>query len=42
VRTAFAQRAAVADLDRLIVINKISLIQPLPVKYGATIASIPG
>jgi putative ABC transport system permease protein len=42
VRTAFSQGAAAADLDRLIVINKISLIQPLPVKYGAQIAAIPG
>jgi putative ABC transport system permease protein len=42
VREAFAQRAAAAELDRLIVINKITLIQPLPVKYGAVIAAIPG
>src|SRR6187431_1727731 len=42
VRSAFANRAAVADLDRLIVINKISLIQPLPIKYGTQISAIPG
>ena len=42
VRSAFSQGAEVASLDRLITIHKISLIQPLPIKYGAVIASIPG
>jgi putative ABC transport system permease protein len=42
VRGAFSQRASVAELDRLIVINKISLIQPLPYKYGAQIAAVEG
>ena len=42
VRSAFSQGAEVAQLDRLITINKISLIQPLPIKYGAQIASVPG
>jgi len=42
VRTGFAQGAEAAAPNRLITINKVSLIQPLPVKYGATIASIPG
>jgi putative ABC transport system permease protein len=42
VRSAFSQGAEVAQLDRLITINKISLIQPLPIKYGAIIASVPG
>jgi putative ABC transport system permease protein len=42
VRSAFSQGAEAASLDRLITINKISLIQPLPIKYGAIIAGIPG
>ncbi len=42
VRTAFSQGAEAAELDRLIVINKISLIQPLPVKYGAADRRHPG
>ncbi|HVR30722.1 MAG TPA: FtsX-like permease family protein [Thermoanaerobaculia bacterium] len=42
VRSAFSQGAEVASLDRLITIHKISLIQPLPIKYGAQIAGIPG
>ena len=42
VRSAFSQGADAASLDRLITIHKISLIQPLPIKYGAIIASVPG
>jgi putative ABC transport system permease protein len=42
VRSAFSQGAEAASLDRLITIHKVSLIQPLPIKYGPIIASIPG
>jgi putative ABC transport system permease protein len=42
VRSGFAQGAEAAAPDRLITINKVSLIQPLPIKYGNTIAAIPG
>jgi putative ABC transport system permease protein len=42
VRAGFSQGAEAAAPDRLITINKVSLIQPLPIKYGATILSIPG
>jgi putative ABC transport system permease protein len=42
VRSAFSQGAEAASLDRLITINKISLIQPLPIKYREIIAVVPG
>ena len=42
VRSGFAQGAEAAAPDRLITINKVSLIQPLPIKYGAVISTIPG
>ena len=42
VRSAFSQGADAARVDRLITIHKVSLIQPLPIKYGPIIASIPG
>jgi putative ABC transport system permease protein len=42
VRSGFAQGAEAAAPNRLITINKVSLIQPLPIKYGNVIASIPG
>ncbi len=39
---AFHQGIEVAGVDRLIVRNKISLIQPLPVSYQARLLQIPG
>jgi putative ABC transport system permease protein len=42
VRAGFSQGAEAASPDRLITINKVSLIQPLPIKYGAIISAIPG
>ena len=32
----------VAGIDRLITINRVSLIQPLPISYRARIAQVPG
>lgn len=42
VRGAFNQGLDVAGSDRLIVINKVSLIQPLPVAYQERLERIPG
>ncbi len=42
VRGAFSQGVDVAGADRLIVINKVSLIQPLPVSYKERLLRIPG
>jgi putative ABC transport system permease protein len=42
VRGAFHQGVDVALADRLIVINKVSLIQPLPLSYKERIAQVPG
>ncbi len=42
VRGAFRQGVDVAGADRLIILNKVSLIQPLPVAYAARIQRIPG
>ena len=42
VRGAFAQGIEVAGLDRLVVTNKVSIIQPLPLSYHDRIARIPG
>jgi putative ABC transport system permease protein len=42
VRGAFNQGVDVAGADRLIVINKTSLIQPLPISYDDRILHIPG
>lgn len=42
VGAAFTSGADVADADRLVVIDKISLINPLPVAYGNRIAATPG
>ncbi len=42
VRSAFNQGVEVAGADRLIVINKVSLIQPLPISYREGIRQIPG
>jgi putative ABC transport system permease protein len=42
VRGAFNQGLEVAGADRLVVINKVSLIQPLPFSYRDRILRIPG
>ena len=42
VRAAFNQGVDVAAADRLWVINKVSLIQPLPLAYRDRIARVPG
>jgi putative ABC transport system permease protein len=42
VRGAFNQGVDIAGTDRLIVINKVSLIMPLPVSYRERILRIPG
>ncbi len=42
VRGAFNQGLEVAGVDRLDVINKVSLIQPLPISYSDKLARIPG
>lgn len=39
---AFTSGANLADAERLVVIDKISLINPLPVSYGSRIATTPG
>ena len=35
VRGAFNQGLEVAGADRLVIVNKVSLIQPLPIAYNA-------
>jgi putative ABC transport system permease protein len=42
VRSAFNQGVEVAGADRLIVINRVSLIQPLPISYRERILQVPG
>lgn len=42
VRGAFNQGVTVAGADRIIVINRVSLMQPLPLSYRDQIAQIPG
>ena len=42
IRLAFNQGVAVAGADRLIVMNRITFIQPLPFSYRDRIAAIPG
>jgi putative ABC transport system permease protein len=42
VRGAFGQYTEVAGADRLVVINKVSLIQPLPISYRDRLLRIPG
>jgi len=39
---AFNQGIDVAGVDRLMVINKVSIIQPLPISYRDQILRIPG
>jgi putative ABC transport system permease protein len=42
VRGAFQQGVDVAGADRLVVVNKVSIIQPLPLSYRDRLARIPG
>ena len=42
IRSAFTQGVDVAGADRIIVINKVSLIQPLPIAYKDRILRQPG
>lgn len=42
VRGAFNQGVDVAGADRLVVINKVSIIQPLPIAYKDRLLRIPG
>lgn len=42
IRVAFSQGVDVAGADRLMVINKVSIIQPLPLPYRDRIQRIPG
>jgi len=42
VRGAFSQGIDVAGADRLVVINRVSIIQPLPLSYRDRILRIPG
>ena len=42
VRGAFNQGVTVAGADRLIVINRVSLMQPLPISYRDQIGRVPG
>lgn len=40
--TALSAGVEVAGADRLILTNKVTFIQPLPISYGARIAQVPG
>ncbi|MGA7914347.1 MAG: FtsX-like permease family protein [Candidatus Acidiferrales bacterium] len=42
IRGAFSGDMGVIGVDRLMVINKVSIIQPLPISYEAQIQRIPG
>jgi putative ABC transport system permease protein len=42
VRGAFQQGVDVAGADRLVVVNKVSIIQPLPLSYRERLARTPG
>ena len=42
VRGAFSQGVDVAGADRLVIINKVSIIQPLPLSYRDRLLRIPG
>jgi putative ABC transport system permease protein len=42
VKSAFSRGMEVAGADRLVVVNRIGLIQTLPVSYGDKIMTIPG
>ena len=42
IRAAFSFGIDLAGLDRLVLIHKVSLIQPLPVSYLPRLAQVPG
>ncbi|MBI4478605.1 MAG: FtsX-like permease family protein [Acidobacteria bacterium] len=42
VRGAFSQGVDIAGTDRLVIINKVAIIQPLPLSYQARLLQIPG
>jgi putative ABC transport system permease protein len=42
IRNSFALGVEIAGLDRLVLINKISLIMPLPFSYQGRLQSVPG
>jgi putative ABC transport system permease protein len=42
IRTSFNQGVEVAGADRLIVMNRITFIQPLPSSYAGRLEAIPG
>ena len=42
IRNSFTFGVEIAGLDRLVLINKISLIMPLPIAYQARLQSVPG
>ncbi len=42
IRNSFAFGVQIAGLDRLVLINKVSLIMPLPFAYQARLQSVPG
>jgi putative ABC transport system permease protein len=42
IRAAFSFGVEIAGVDRLIIIHKVSLIQPLPVNYKVRLAAVPG
>jgi len=42
VKDAFGHGADVANANRLVTINRVSIIQPLPLSYGDRIRAIPG
>src|SRR5947209_4082138 len=42
VKSAFSRGVEVAGADRLVVVNRIGLIQVMPISYGERIAGIPG
>jgi putative ABC transport system permease protein len=42
IRAAFGMGIQMAGIDRLVIIHKVSLIQPLPESYKARIATVPG
>ena len=42
IRTAFSLGVELAGQDRLVLIHKVSLIQPLPIAYQGRIATVPG
>ena len=42
IRTAFSFGVDVAGLDRLVLINKVTLIMPLPFSYQAELERVPG